>query len=68
MEERDLSRVLWRRRLLERAGFPRPLARALANDEREDIASLLELVERGCEPATAVRLTTPPSDERRLPC
>lgn len=60
-------RVLWRRRLLERAGFPRPLARALASDEREDIDSLLALVEQGCEPATAVRLTTP-FDERRRSC
>lgn len=67
MEKRVPHRVLWRRRLLERAGFPRPLARALANDEREDLDSLLELVERGCEPATAVRLTMPQSQARR-PC
>lgn len=65
MERRNAHRVLWRRLLLERAGFPRPLARALANDEREDLEALLELVERGCEPVTAVRLTTPASGARR---
>jgi len=67
MARRIPHRVLWRRRVLERAGFPRPLARALANDEREDLQPLLELVERGCEPATAVRLTAPTSEDRR-PC
>jgi hypothetical protein len=67
VEHRIPHRVVWRRRLLERAGFPRPLAWSLAGDERENIQSLIELVEQGCEPATAVRLTAPPSVERR-PC
>jgi hypothetical protein len=52
----DFAHRAWRRRLLERAGFPRVLARAVARDDRVDIHSLLELVERGCEPTTAVRL------------
>ena len=52
----DLAHRAWRRRLLERAGFPRALAGAVAGDDRIDIHSLLELVDHGCEPVTAVRL------------
>jgi hypothetical protein len=60
----DLAHRVWRRRLLERAGFPRVLARAIARDDRIDLHSLLELVERGCEPATAVRLAALAAERR----
>ena len=43
--------VDWRRRLLCRAGFPPPVAGALARDGRYDLHALIELTERGCPPA-----------------
>ncbi|HET6692625.1 MAG TPA: hypothetical protein VFG74_17350 [Miltoncostaeaceae bacterium] len=49
----------WRRRLLERAGYPAPLAVELAADERFDVAALVSLAERGCPPALARRIVAP---------
>ena len=61
----------WRRRLLDRAGYPPSLAGELAGDERFDVAALVALAERGCPPALARRIlapldeTPPPSREER---
>ncbi len=61
----------WRRRLLERAGYPPPLAAELAADERFDVAALVALGERGCPPGLARRIvapideTPPPSREEQ---
>jgi hypothetical protein len=51
--------VTWRRDRLAAAGFPLPLASRVACDSRHDVHSLLELVERGCAPDLAVRITAP---------
>jgi hypothetical protein len=51
--------VAWRRDRLVAAGFPLPLAARVARDPRHDVHSLLELVERGCAPDLAVRITAP---------
>jgi hypothetical protein len=51
--------VSWRRRQLGGAGFPLPLAAALATDGRYDLHALIELVERGCPPELAVRILAP---------
>ena len=44
----------WRRRLLDRAGYPPSLAGELAGDERFDVAALVALAERGCPPPSRV--------------
>lgn len=49
----------WRRRLLQRAGFPPDLAGELARDTRYDLHALIELTERGCPPALAGRIVAP---------
>jgi hypothetical protein len=49
----------WRRRQLDEAGFPAPLAASLAGDPRVDVHALIELVERGCRPELAVRIAVP---------
>jgi hypothetical protein len=51
--------VLWRREQLVRSGFARTLAERLAADVRFDLHALIELVERGCPPQLAVRITAP---------
>jgi hypothetical protein len=51
--------VAWRRRRLERAGFPAPLACSLAADRRTDLHALLDLVDRGCPPGLAARILAP---------
>ena len=51
--------VTWRRDRLAAAGFPLPLASRVARDSRQDLHSLLELVERGCTPELALRITAP---------
>jgi hypothetical protein len=50
---------MWRQKQLLRTGFPPPLARALARDDRYDLHALIELVEHGCAPALAVRILAP---------
>ncbi|HYZ77139.1 MAG TPA: hypothetical protein VE596_07155 [Gaiellaceae bacterium] len=55
--------VSWRRRQLAEAGFPGALARRVAHDPSYDLHALIELVERGCPPALAVRILAP-LDER----
>ena len=49
----------WRRRQLVDAGFPRGLAARLAHESAYDLHALIELVERGCPPALAVRILAP---------
>ena len=51
--------VEWRRRQLVGAGFATPLAKRLAADSRHDLHALIELAERGCPPALAVRILAP---------
>ena len=49
----------WRCRQLIASGFPRALARRIANDASYDLHALIELVERGCPPELAVRILAP---------
>jgi hypothetical protein len=49
----------WRCRQLVDAGFPPELARRVAQDPAYDLHALIELVERGCQPALAVRILAP---------
>jgi hypothetical protein len=51
--------VSWRRRQLVEAGFPGALARRVADEPSYDLHALIELVERGCPPALAVRILAP---------
>ena len=55
--------VRWRREQLVHSGFPFPVAVRLAKDSRYDLHALIELVERGCPPALAVRILAPLEDE-----
>jgi hypothetical protein len=54
-----LEVVNWRQLELEQCGFPRSLAARVARDERYDLHQLIELVQRGCSPALAVRILSP---------
>jgi hypothetical protein len=58
--------VTWRRRQLVHAGFPRALAAEVANDAAYDLHALIELVERGCPPALAVRILAPLEEGSRV--
>jgi hypothetical protein len=49
----------WRCQQLSASGFPRPLAQQVAQDSAYDLHALIELVERGCPPALAVRILAP---------
>jgi hypothetical protein len=49
----------WRCKQLAEAGFPRVLARQVAQDPAYDLHALIELVEHGCPPALAVRILAP---------
>ena len=51
--------LVWRQAQLVEAGFPAPLAHALAGDGRYDLHALIELVERGCAPELAARIFAP---------
>ena len=51
--------VSWRRTQLLNRGFSLSLATTLAHDARYDLHALIELVERGCPPALAVRILAP---------
>jgi hypothetical protein len=57
----------WRQVQLVRAGFPPPLAAAIARERAMDLHALIELVERGCPPELAVRILAP-LEEARTPC
>ena len=49
----------WRRCRLLEAGFPENLADAVAADPLFDLHVLLQLLDRGCPPDLAVRITAP---------
>jgi hypothetical protein len=51
--------IAWRVGRLRSAGLDPKLARLLADDRRYDLHALLELVDRGCPPALAVRILAP---------
>jgi hypothetical protein len=53
----------WRRCRLLEAGFPAALADAVAADPRVDLHVILQLVDRGCPPHLAVRITGPLTEE-----
>ena len=53
----------WRCRQLMASGFPHSLARRVAHDTSYDLHALIELVERGCPPALAVRILAPLDEE-----
>jgi hypothetical protein len=63
-EETARGVTAWRRAQLLRAGFPTSVARRVARDGRYDLHALLELVDRGCSPALAVRILAPLDEER----
>ncbi|MGH3361800.1 MAG: hypothetical protein ACRDOM_05005 [Nocardioides sp.] len=54
-----LDVAAWRRCRLLEAGFPDDLADRVAANPRFDLHALLELVDRGCPPALAVRIVAP---------
>jgi hypothetical protein len=56
----------WRRRQLVAAGFPRTLAAEVAHNAAYDLHALIELVERGCPPALAVRILAPLEEGARV--
>lgn len=56
----------WRRCRLLEAGFPDAVADLVAADPRFDLHILLELVDRGCSPALAVRIMAPLQQEVAL--
>ena len=60
--EREVAR--WRRDRLVEAGFPTTLAKRLSTDPRYDLHALIELAERGCRPALAVRILAPLEDAK----
>lgn len=49
--------VAWRRRLLRGAGLPEELSRAVAASREHDVHDVLGLLQQGCPPATALRIT-----------
>jgi hypothetical protein len=55
--------VSWRRRQLLATGFPLSLAARLARENVYDLHALIDLVERGCPPALAVRILAPLDEE-----
>jgi hypothetical protein len=62
MDEKGNTRVpqrdvAWRRRLLRSAGLPEELSRAVAASHEHDVNGLLGLLQLGCPPATALRIT-----------
>jgi hypothetical protein len=57
--------VAWRTQRLLRAGVQGAAAAVLAEDRCVDLHALLELLDRGCPPALAVRIVAPL--DRELP-
>jgi hypothetical protein len=53
------SIVDWRYDQLVYAGVPLGLADAVASMDRYDVHELISLLERGCEPALAVKILAP---------
>lgn len=65
MPRTDDSRVAprsllgWRVRRLRQAGLQAEAAATVAADPAYDLHELLDLIDRGCPPATAVRILAP---------
>jgi xanthine/CO dehydrogenase XdhC/CoxF family maturation factor len=60
IQARDAAGVLaWRARRLAAAGFSKPEAWEIATTPGVDLHLLLELIDRGCPPALAARITAP---------
>jgi hypothetical protein len=57
----------WRERQLLHVGFNADLAASIAAESAIDLHALIELVERGCPPALALRILAP-LDQARDPC
>ena len=57
----------WRRRRLLRAGVDADVAAEIASNCAIDLHAMIELIERGCPPALAVRILAPFERERN-PC
>ena len=55
----DPELMAWRTRRLVGAGFSFREAYQLARDGGVDLHALLELIDRGCPPVLAVRITAP---------
>jgi hypothetical protein len=51
--------VEWRREQLAQSGFGDRLAARVAENSSYDLHTLIELVERGCDPEVAVRILAP---------
>jgi hypothetical protein len=64
--EQDLPHVAWRHARLRAAGLPEELSRAVAASRRHDVNGLLGLLQRGCPPATALRITVRDEHEPSL--
>ncbi len=62
---RDAAVVTWRRGQLLAAGFDLDASEQLARDCGVDLHALLDLVERGCPPALAMRIVAPVEGESR---
>jgi hypothetical protein len=54
----------WRARRLTAAGFAPSEAYELASNDGVDLHALLELIDRGCPPALAVRITAPLEEDQ----
>jgi hypothetical protein len=54
--------MAWRRRRLLGGGFEESMATALAGTPGVDLHALLNLVDRGCPPETAIRILGPFGD------
>jgi hypothetical protein len=55
--ETEIGRVVdWRKRELERAGYPEAAARRLAERLEIDLHRAIDLLRQGCPPETAVRI------------
>lgn len=54
----------WRHALLDSAGLPEELSRAVAASDAHDLDRLLGLLQRGCPAATALRIS---AHEDRMP-
>lgn len=64
-EIEEVQIASWRREQLVEAGFPWPLAARLAGDARYDLHALIELTERDCPAALAVRILAPLGEAAR---
>ena len=58
--------VRWRCEQLVESGFAPALAASVAKNPHYDLHALIELVERGCPPALAVRILAPLEQEIRV--